>query len=130
MGQKKGRWPRGDARAAELRGQRRGADGNKDDGGRREQQLCREAFEAIGFALASLDDATWLDVTVVSVEPAPDASRLAVRVRVGESLDTEAVLEKLERIGGYLRAELALAIQRKRVPALTFRAAEPEESGL
>lgn len=94
---------------------------------RKERQLCREAFEAIGLALATLDDATWLDIELVAVEPAPDASRLAVVVRSSGTMAADDLERKLEHIAGYLRSELASALQRKRVPGLTFRIAPPEE---
>jgi ribosome-binding factor A len=110
-----GKYKRG---ASEL--QDRGA------GPRKERQLCREAFEAIGLALATLEDPAWADVTLIDVEPAPDASRLAVVVSAGDGVEPQALLDKLERIGGYLRSELAAAIQRKRVPALTFRIASSD----
>ncbi|NUP10490.1 MAG: ribosome-binding factor A [Polyangiaceae bacterium] len=90
---------------------------------RKERQLCKEAFEVLGLALSSLEDESFFDVELVGVEPAPDASRLAVVVRAPEGIDPAELLGKLERISGYLRRELAAALHRKRIPSVTFRLA-------
>ncbi len=87
---------------------------------RKERQLCRQVQEAIGEALSALDDDVLSDVWVSGVEPAPDASRLAVLVRAPKGAEPDVVKERLARVGGYLRAEVAHAITRKRVPTLVF----------
>lgn len=133
MGQGHRRRARKDARDASLDAQSEGvADVAEPSlsavaGSSRERQLCREAREALGLALAGLSDAVWLDVELIAVEPAPDASRLAVVLALADDVDADVVTRKLERVGGYLRAELAAAIQRKRVPLLTFRLVRREE---
>lgn len=96
---------------------------------RKERQLCRQVQEAIGEALSTLDDDVLSDVWVCSVEPAPDASRLAVLVRGPRGAEPASVKERLERVGGYLRTEVAQAITRKRVPVLTFEVLPPEITG-
>ena len=93
---------------------------------RKERQLCRQVQEALGEALSSLDDSVLTDVWIDGVEPAPDASRLAVLLRVSRDVDPERVKERLGRVSGYLRTEVAQAISRKRVPTLVFEVLPPE----
>ena len=93
---------------------------------RKERQLCRQVQEAISEALASLHDDILSEVWVCSVEPAPDASRLAILVRTSKDAPIEIVKERLTKIAGYLRTEVAAAITRKRVPVLTFEVFPPE----
>ena len=81
---------------------------------RKLRQLCREAYRVLS-GTALLD---WLEV--IAVEPAPDASRLAVIVRVPSELPVREALELLARRRGELRDELAQAVQRKRAPELAF----------
>ena len=83
---------------------------------RKLKQLCREVYRVLTQAV--LDSAS-----IVDVRPAPDASRLAVQVHVEEGADPEEVLERLQKLKGYLRSELAAAIQRKRTPELVFEVA-------
>jgi ribosome-binding factor A len=56
------------------------------------------------------------------VLPAPDASRLMVRVVVPRGVDVPVhdVLSRLGRAHGVLRSAVAQAITRKRAPELTF----------
>ena len=93
---------------------------------RKERQLCRQVQEAVGEALSTLDDDVLSAVWVAGVEPAPDASRLAVLVRAPRDADPELVKAMLARVGGYLRTEVAHAITRKRAPTLTFEVLPPE----
>ena len=88
-------------------------------------QLCRQAERAISLALmGECDDDVLRGLHVESVTPAPDASRLLVRVVVGRSagagVTMQVVLERLERVAGLLRAAVAQAVTRKRAPELTF----------
>lgn len=94
---------------------------------RKERQLCRQVQEAIGEALSGLDDDVLSEVWVCGVEPAPDAARLAVLVRAPATAVPELVKERLERLGGRLRSEVAQAITRKRVPTLLFEVLPPED---
>lgn len=95
---------------------------------RKERQLCRQVQEAVSEALAVLDDDVLQDVWVADVEPAPDASRLAIIVQAPRGAPLEDVAARLERVAGYLRAEVAGAITRKRAPTLTFRVLPAEGS--
>lgn len=98
-------------------------------GDRKVRQLCRQVQEAVGEALSTLDDDVLMDVWVCDVTPAPDASRLAVLVRGPRDKPPELVKERLERVAGYLRTEVAQAITRKRAPTLTFEVLPPEITG-
>jgi ribosome-binding factor A len=64
------------------------------------------------------------DLLVESVQPAPDSTRLLVAVYPGPAFaagDTESVLRALYGATGMLRAQIARAIHRKRVPELLFQ---------
>jgi len=88
---------------------------------RKERQLCRQVHEAVSEALAGIEDDVLLDVWVSAVEPAPDAGRLAIIVEAPSRVSPDDVLGRLDKFAGLLRAEVASAITRKRVPTLTFR---------
>lgn len=96
---------------------------------RKERQLCRQVQEAIGEALSALEDEVLSEVYVCAVEPAPDASRLAVILRAPASVPPDLAGERLARVSGYLRSEVAAAITRKRTPTLIFEVLPPEEGG-
>lgn len=89
------------------------------------RQLCAQVFETLSLVLAGEFHDEWLhNLEVVSVNPAPDASQLAVVVRAhmpGTLVDPREVLEKLNGVAGQLRAEVAAAITRKRAPKLVFQ---------
>ncbi|TKC92114.1 ribosome-binding factor A [Polyangium fumosum] len=97
---------------------------------RKERQLCRQVQEAVSEALAGIEDDVLLEVWVADVEPAPDAGRLAVIVQAPRGASPDEVAARLENVAGYLRAEVASAITRKRVPTLTFRVLPPETGGI
>ncbi len=86
-------------------------------------QLCREVERTVTLALAAAEDERLLDLVVVAVDPAPDASRLQVMLlapgaRTREQLDElEACLD---RARGERRGEVARSLQRKRTPELRF----------
>jgi ribosome-binding factor A len=91
-------------------------------------QLCRQVFRAVSLALEECGDDVLRELSVVDVEPAPDASRLLVRVSVpvaGGELALPEVLARLGRAGGFLRRQVAAAITRKRAPELMFTFAAP-----
>jgi ribosome-binding factor A len=87
---------------------------------RKTRQLCEQVFEALSLALAESDDAHFADAFVVAVEPAPDASRLCVVVAVDARAAFDEVLGALEQRRGWLRAQIAADIHRKRAPELCF----------
>ena len=116
------------------------ADMQAQSGSHKVAQLCQQISEALSLAFACSADATLRDLSVVSVGPAPDASRLLVTVNgsddtgqapsAGLSEDErdyvrerqhDQILDKLQTARGYLRSEVAGAIHRKRTPDLSFR---------
>ena len=91
---------------------------------RKTRQLCSQVADTLGDVLAGQGgDDVLRSLFVVSVVPAPDASRLLVTVAAqpGEGLDPVQVVEHLERASARLRCEVAAAITRKRSPALVYR---------
>lgn len=95
---------------------------------RKERQLCRQVQEAVSDALAALNDDVLQDVWVMEVEPAPDAGRLAVIVESRPGTPPDVVAARLEKVAGYVRAEVAAAITRKRAPTLAFQVLPPAEA--
>jgi ribosome-binding factor A len=90
-------------------------------------QLCRQAMQALSLALADSADDVLRELTVVSVEPAPDVSRLLVSVapvlaagRGAGEVSAIDVLTRLNAAARWLRSEVASAITRKRAPELMF----------
>lgn len=94
---------------------------------RKERQLCRQVHEALGVALAAQRDPVLQDLWVLDVEPAPDASRLCIVLGAPGGSRVDEILGRLEGAAGYLRAEVASAITRKRTPTLTYRVVLQEE---
>jgi ribosome-binding factor A len=91
---------------------------------RKTRQLCSQVADTLGDVLAGQGgDDVLRSLFVVSVVPAPDASRLLVTVGAlpGEGLDPAQVIEHLERASARLRCEVAAAITRKRAPTLVYR---------
>ena len=94
----------------------------------KDRRLCRQVLEALQTGLGGhCGDAVLQSLWVSSVDPAPDASRLAVTVELSEDGNPGEALARLEGARGLLRAIVASAIHRKRVPELVFRVSGPEE---
>lgn len=92
--------------------------------GRKSLQLCEQVAQTLSGVLGECDDDVLRDLLVTSVVPAPDASRLLVTLTAApsaSSLDIAEVLQRLEQQRARLRAEVAAAIHRRRVPELTYR---------
>lgn len=93
--------------------------------GRKCLQLCRQIAETLDLVLSGeCDDEVLQNLQVVSVVPAPNASRLLVTVVCDVAdgpTDSQAVLERLERQSARLRCEVAGAIHRRRTPTLAFQ---------
>jgi ribosome-binding factor A len=86
------------------------------------RRLCSQVREALTFAFAgSCRDETLLSLYVEDVEPAPDATRLAVTVRVPDDVDVAAARDRVNRAAALLREEVAASICRRRAPELVFR---------
>ena len=91
---------------------------------RKAKQLCRQVFRTLGGALEGCADETLRELTVCSVEPAPDATRLLVTVcppAGGGPPQGAEILRALWRARGMLRREVASAVVRKRAPELAFQ---------
>ena len=95
-------------------------------------QLYKQVAETLSLVLTGeFDDELLHSLHVVSVDPAPDASQLAVTLRadIGRGqFDSQEILERLMAVSGRLRDEVASAITRKRTPKLVFRLIGPEEA--
>src|SRR5262245_34341761 len=85
------------------------------------QRLCSQVRDALTYALADCRDATLQSLRVDAVEPAPDATRLAVTVHVADEAEAVAARERLALAAGMLRTEVAAATRRRRAPELVFR---------
>ena len=95
---------------------------------RKVQQVCKEVERTLSYALGACGDDVVRELVVLFVEPAPDASRLMVTVSPSSptlAVDVGEVIERLERVRGRLRQEIANALQRKRTPELAFRVVPP-----
>ncbi len=92
----------------------------------RDRRLCGQVAEALSLALGELAGNAWTDgLSIVSVEPAPDSSRLKVSVEYAgrDADDTRAAFAQLRGLGAHLRWEVGAAISRRRVPELVFELA-------
>ncbi len=89
---------------------------------RKLDQLCRQVCRALMYAIpGEMRDPVLQGLSVEEVLPAPDAGRLLVRLRsTGTPAELGLILERLEVVEPYLRAQVAAAITRKRAPELTF----------
>ena len=81
-----------------------------------------ELIELIGF---ELDDPRLLGVDVTQVTVSPDARHAQVKVSVrGDEKECRQALKALDNARNYLRHELSVRLQLRRVPELEF-AADP-----
>ncbi len=86
----------------------------------KDAQLCRAVRDTLSLVLAESMDPRLSSLFVMEVVPAPDASRLAVRVEAPRELDPDEVRDVLEGMVPELRSEIADAVERKKTPGLTF----------
>ncbi|NNJ27530.1 hypothetical protein [Alienimonas chondri] len=91
---------------------------------RKTLQLCGQVRKTLDYVLSGeTGDDLLRQLYVADVMPAPDASRLLATlapIDPGSDLDAGAVLEKLGYAQPQLRSAVARAINRKKVPDLTF----------
>jgi ribosome-binding factor A len=102
-------------------GRERGSHREKPD--HKTMQLCRQAHRALSLALAGeCNDDVLRELMVDSVAPAPDPTRLLVRVLIPGALNVALaeILVRLDRATPILRRAVAQAIVRKRAPELSF----------
>ncbi len=84
-------------------------------------QLCRQVEEAVSLALACSTSPLLRDLYVVGVEPLKGAAMMRALVSMeGAHNDYELTKQAVDRARGYIRGEVARAINRKRVPTLQF----------
>jgi ribosome-binding factor A len=99
-------------------------------GERKVQQVCREVERTLSYAFGECADELVRDLVVVAVEPAPDGSRLMVSLCPSSgklAVDIGELLARVQEVRGFLRREIAAALQRKRTPELAFRIVPPIE---
>jgi ribosome-binding factor A len=88
-------------------------------------QMCKQIERAANEVLmGEMADEVWTGACVAAVEPAPDASRLAVIVVLPAGTGDEQVVRAeaaLRRAAPAFRRAAAAAIHRKRTPELAFR---------
>ena len=96
---------------------------------RKTMQLCSQVQRTVEqVLLGDLDDDVLRNLYVVSVEPAPDDSRLLVTVgpfASGVAIDPIQVMEHLGLASAHIRAEVAGAITRKKAPSLVYQVIPP-----
>jgi ribosome-binding factor A len=93
-------------------------------------QLCAQVRDALGLAITGeCHDDVLRELCVDTVEPAPNASRLLVRLIVPKhaNVDVSDLYERLAKVGPFLRTLVAKEISRKRTPELMFIAMPESE---
>jgi ribosome-binding factor A len=94
---------------------------------RRTRQFCRQVQQALNLAIADRSAGNGLnEMFVEEVLPAPDCGHLLVRVLIPAHRPVAEAIGELSREAPRLRAEVAMAITRKRAPELCFVPACPE----
>jgi ribosome-binding factor A len=99
---------------------------------RKAKQLCRQVEETLILVLPSqhADGDLFTNLSVMSVVPAPDSSRLLVTVSADlpwEQFDRARIEEQLSAVNGRLRSEVAAAITRRKAPMLAFCVVGPQQ---
>lgn len=89
-------------------------------------RLCRQVLEALQIGLAGCGDDVLQQVSIASVGPGADPSRLDVTVQLPPDLLPADAIARLEGAKGLLRSLAAESISRKKVPDLVFRVVPPE----
>lgn len=88
---------------------------------RKTQQFCRQVQRALNMALTEWTAAQeGCDLFVDEVLPGPDCGHLLVHIVVQEGHSIADAMCGLRRDASRLRAEVAMAIARKRAPELMF----------
>jgi ribosome-binding factor A len=88
--------------------------------GHKDLQVCRQVFDALSYALAELEDPVISALSLVSVVPAPNASRVQVNFVARTPIDLGEARARLAALAPSLRGEVAAEVTRKRVPELAF----------
>jgi ribosome-binding factor A len=97
------------------------------------QRLCHQVAETLDQVLSGeIADNRLQCLRIVSVRPAPDASRLLVTLRADckrEEFDRNLLEDRLAACQGRLRCEVAAAITRRKAPSLIFNLIGPDSVG-
>ncbi len=91
---------------------------------RKARQLCAQVRRTLSqFLSLEAHDTVLQSLFVERVEPAPDATHVAVVLAVPKDLELprEEILARLTRAKGVMRSELARAVNRRKVPDLSFQ---------
>lgn len=95
-------------------------------------QLCKQVYRVLSTLLAGgFSDPLIQSLVVVSVTPAPDASRLMVSIRstiAAGGCDVDSVLARLQSIQSILRIEVAASICRRKAPELVYQVVDAGEA--
>lgn len=95
------------------------------------RQLCSQIAQTLELVLTGeFADERLHNLHVVSVDLAPDASQLSVTVSPDnpcDNIERQEILNRLAKISGRLRCEVAATISRKRTPKLLFRVIGPTD---
>jgi ribosome-binding factor A len=97
---------------------------NARDPGRKALQLSAQVAEALNAAFAESGDTVLADLLVTEVRPARHAGRMLVTVAGAPSAAMRSAAEvnaHLHGAAGWLRAQVAGAIHRRKTPELAFR---------
>jgi ribosome-binding factor A len=93
-------------------------------------RLCRQVAETLDQVLSGeIGDNLLQCLHVVSVTPAPNASRLLVTLRADckrDEFDRDVLEDRLAACKGRLRCEVAAAITRRKAPTLAFNLIGPD----
>ena len=100
---------------------------------RKTLQLCRQVGRTLDLVLGGdFGDELLQNLQVDAVEPGADARQLTVTVRPASAAtaeDLETIRERLEKVSGRLRTEVAESITRKLAPKLVFRVVNRPAAG-
>lgn len=93
-------------------------------------RLCKQVSETLALVLSGeLSDEILQALDVFSVQPAPHTRRLLVvvcpSIELRDSVTPDQIVEKLNNVCGFLRAEVAKAISRRKAPTLIFEVVWP-----
>src|SRR5262249_24712217 len=95
--------------------------------GHKDLQVCRQVFDALSYALAELDDPVIDELVLVSVTPAPSATRVQVNLMPAHTgVDRQDALARLAAVAGELPEEVAAESARVRVRELVFHVEYPD----
>lgn len=94
---------------------------------RKQRQLCGQVHRVVDMTLGESGDPLLQGCYVVDVRPSPDQARLRVRVQSSEPVSIPELEAALHRAAGWVRAEVASAITRRRAPQLALVWAGPDD---